>query len=130
MVTIKKISIGSAFRVGAVISVIFWAVFGLLFFALPGMLFSSLTTSSFSGTPELQEFGMIGGMGLLVTYVCAIPFYAIVGGLAGALYALVYNVTAGMVGGIEVELDDLSGRGVDVPDWGPVGGGKPKNEGF
>lgn len=129
MVTIKKISIGSAFRVGAVISVIFWAVFGLLFFALPGLLFSSLTTSTFSSTPELREFGMMGGAGLLVTYLCAIPFYAIAGGLAGALYALVYNITSGMVGGIEVELDDLSGRGVDVPDWGPMSG-KPKNEGF
>jgi hypothetical protein len=120
VVTIKKIGIGSAFRVGAVVSAILWLILGLFF-----LLFQSWFLTAAMSSPEFGgqagQFQGLGVMTLFFSYLCGIPLYAVIGGLVGALYAFVYNLTAGWVGGVQVQID--SDANTTDTGWGPV---KPK----
>lgn len=101
-VTIRNVSIGSAFKVGAILSGLIMAVFGLLFIVLPSLLGASLLAVL------MEEQGMGGlGAGLvggLIGYVVLIVVYTIFGGIGFAIYALLYNIVAGIVGGLEMDL--------------------------
>jgi len=105
MYTIKRVSIGSAFRVGAVSSALVWVVFGILFvlwIIAVGNAFDSAGTQ-FSG--QSNNVGEFSGGAAIFTYLCGIPIYAVIGGISGALYAFIYNLVAGWVGGLELELE-------------------------
>ncbi|MCB1024319.1 MAG: hypothetical protein KDB79_08010 [Acidobacteria bacterium] len=54
---------------------------------------------------------MVGGGGIVmgIVVMIAIPIlYGIMGFIAGAISALVYNIFAGMVGGIEIEVENVN----------------------
>ena len=55
--------------------------------------------------------GMMAGGGAIVMglmIMIGIPvFYAIIGFIAGALGALIYNIFAGIVGGVEIEVENV-----------------------
>ena len=57
------------------------------------------------------DAGMIGGGGSIVIgllVMIGIPiFYSIMGFIGGAIGALLYNLFAGMVGGIEIEVESV-----------------------
>jgi len=114
MVTIiKRVSVSSAFKIGALTTGLLFAVFGLLialiqipFFA---MIASSSSSSSFSGSSSFSNSQMAGAGGIAmicVFYFCGLFVYAIMGGIWFACAAFFYNLVAGWVGGLEVELDD------------------------
>ena len=89
---IKRMGVLSVAKVSAVTL----AAMGL-FIVLIVMLFGSLIGGA---------FGMMGEAG--ITAVIAAPIvYGILGFIFGALYAFIYNVSAGVVGGIEIELEDV-----------------------
>lgn len=119
MLRIQKVSIGSAFRVGAILTAILFVAWMLLFFllALAGGDFSS---SSYGGYDSYSSSDFGGGSILIL--LCGIPFAAIFGGIFGAFYAFAYNLTAGWVGGLEVEVEQRPGT------WEQVTMGKPKRE--
>lgn len=107
MVTVKRIHVASAFRVGALVSGI---LFGILSLCYMIFVFSALSS------PEIaRQLGEASGLGdavtlspinFLVTFlICGVPFYATIGGIFGMLFALVYNFVAGWVGGLEIELE-------------------------
>lgn len=98
MMVIHRIGIGSAFKVSAVMSVVLWAIFGLLLVVAP----DSLDTSNDFGRNNFEE--QSSSVSGILVYLCGIPLQAVVGGLVGALMAFLYNVAAGWVGGIEIEL--------------------------
>jgi hypothetical protein len=98
MLEIKKVGIGSAFKIGAVLSVLLWAVFGLFL-----LLISSQEVMIFQNGQMQQQ--QIGGGQLFFTYLCGLPVQAVIGGIGGAIVAFFYNLAAGLVGGIEVETD-------------------------
>ena len=56
--------------------------------------------------------GLMAGGGSIVmglVFMIALPiFYGAIGFVAGAIGALVYNIFAGMVGGIEIEVESIS----------------------
>jgi hypothetical protein len=114
MVTIKKVSVGSAFKVTAVLFALLWGIFGLFFLLFPALFLGGMSTSM-GAPPEMMNLG--GGFAFM-TYLCGLPIYAVVGGIFGALYAVLYNVVSGWIGGLQVELEDAPNS-----DWGPV---KPK----
>ena len=103
MLKINKVSIGSAFRVGIVITGIFWIIFALLSLCLvsifPSSLDSTLRNDYPYGSVEIDA-----GRALL-NLVCGVPVAAIIGGIFWALAALIYNVVARWVGGLEVEYE-------------------------
>lgn len=91
---LKSIGVGSAAKIGAVTSALMWAVLGLFF-----VMFGSILASAL---PNGQ--GGAGAAGGIMMYIIMIPMYAIFGGIGGALYALFYNLVAGWVGGLEIEV--------------------------
>jgi hypothetical protein len=82
-----------------------YAAMGLIFgalFAFIGVIGSSLAPRSDQGA----LFGAMFGVGAIV----ALPlFYGVLGVVIGALSAWLYNVFAGVVGGIEVQLEPTQG---------------------
>ncbi len=101
MATLKRIGPGSAFKVGLVTYAILGLVVGACF------AFFSMIAGSLAGLAGQQAsagaraFGF--GMGLGAIIVMPI-MYGIIGGIGGALGALVYNLVAGWVGGLEVDI--------------------------
>ncbi len=104
--TIRRVGAWSAFKVGAVVSGLIWLVIGAFFlvFALCGVLGSFGALGSNMGNQSVPRNLALGGTTALIVYVVGIILYAIIGGIVGALYALLYNATAWITGGIEVEV--------------------------
>ena len=100
MATVKRISPGSALKIGAVT----YAFVGLVV---------GLCTAAFSmvvGPAAGLEGGTFGartiGFGLGASAIIVMPIaYAIVGALGGAIGAVLYNLAAGWVGGLEVDIN-------------------------
>ena len=94
MATVKRINPGSAFKVGLVIYAILGFIIGIPF-AFIGMIASSLVASRFP----------VPGAGLGIFSIILFPvFYGIIGGVFAALTAFIYNLAAGWVGGLEVDI--------------------------
>lgn len=100
MQRLHRISVGSAFKVSAVLSALGFGVLGFFFVFLPG-LFGASILGALSG----DQSGAAGGfVAALVIYIVGIVVYAIVSGIIGAIYAWLYNIVAGWTGGLEIEL--------------------------
>lgn len=101
MATLKRIGPGSAFKVGLVTYGILGLVVGVciaLFSMVAGSLGSLAGSQAGAGTRAL---GL--GMGLGAILIAPI-FYGILGGISAALGALIYNLAAGWMGGLEVDI--------------------------
>jgi hypothetical protein len=101
MATLKRIGPGSAFKVGLVV----YAFLGLLVgicMALFSMVAGSLTGLAGADASTTRMLGF--GMGFSAIIIFPI-LYGIVGGIGGAIGAAVYNVVAGWVGGIEIDIN-------------------------
>lgn len=102
MQTIRRIAVGSAFKIGGVLTALIFAVFGLCF--VPAWLSGALVQAGF-----MEERLRAGGLLLncllgLIIYVVGILLYGLFGGVIWALYAWLYNVVAGRIGGLEVDI--------------------------
>ena len=119
--TLKRIDIGSAFRVGVILYGLLFAIFGLIFVLLQSLFFSAITnlarSSNFDAPnlPNSSAFLGVGILGLLCFYGVGIVAAAIFGGIQIAVIAFFYNLTARWVGGLKVELQtDDSGLLDDI----------------
>jgi hypothetical protein len=100
MVELRRVGVLSMAKLEAVMMGAFGLLFGLVtsFFSFVGSMFAS---------PDMS--GLLGiSFGLAAILVFPI-LYAIFGFVAGAIGALVYNLLAGVVGGIHLELVERSG---------------------
>src|SRR5258708_14239753 len=103
MVTIKRVSVGSAMKIGAITYTLTWAIFGLIFLAFQGLFLSAITSSLSSYTNQFpnqggaaaSSFGAIGIAGLCIAYVVGLFFALIAGAIGGAASAFLYNLSAG-----------------------------------
>jgi hypothetical protein len=127
-VTITRISISSAFRVGAVVSALVAVIFFLLFL-IPTMMINDIFSDIFAdiaansgsqvtvvGPSSSSVFGSF-----LITVICGVPFYAIIGGVVAAIHAAIYNVAAGWIGGLQIDMARTT------PRSDPLGITKAKN---
>ncbi|MEQ8675722.1 MAG: DUF3566 domain-containing protein [Aggregatilineales bacterium] len=119
MITIKRISVGAAFKVSAVFSGLMSAVTAFFYIGF-FVLLSNSFTSSYAGvvTPtgtSTTDFGDVSGALLVVLCLCGVLFYAIIGGIFGAIGAVIYNFVARTVGGIELEVTGLGDVAYDDP---------------
>jgi hypothetical protein len=104
--TLKRIDVGSAFRVGIVLYALIFAIFGLLFVAMQGLFLSALSRSgAFDTANDISTFFGAGILSLLCFYVIGVVCAAIFGGIQVALFAWLYNLTANWIGGIKIELE-------------------------
>jgi hypothetical protein len=113
MVTIKHVNVGSAFRVGLMVSAVVAALTGLLFIALQGLfmnlIFNLLTidpsTGSFTSSSGSSVFATFSLVTMCIFYVMMVVFSAIFGGISAAVSAFAYNLVSRWVGGLEIELE-------------------------
>lgn len=105
MYTLRRVVVGSAFKVMAILSGLVFAVVGFFAIFLPGI-FGVGIWSMMAMSPRRLPFGIgLGVLGSILLYLLGIALYAVLGGIVGALYAAVYNLVAGIGGGLRVELD-------------------------
>ncbi len=62
-----------------------------------------------------------GAAGLLLGGVIVAVVYAVIGGILTAIVCWIYNIVAGSLGGIEVQVESVTPPQAP-PVWGPVGG--------
>jgi len=100
MATVKRVGPGSAFKVGLVLYAILGLVLGI-FMAFISMVAGSLGSMGQSAAPGAKLFGFGMGLGAIIFFpIC----YGLIGGIGAAIGAAIYNVVAGWVGGLEVDI--------------------------
>ncbi len=115
MIKVTRIGVSSAFKVGAVVYALFWAVFGLFFVVFQGAItslffmgMSSSNSASFSGSGmsggDLGIFSAISIGSLICFYAVGVVIAGLSGGISAALMAVFYNFTVRLVGGLEIEM--------------------------
>jgi hypothetical protein len=103
MQTIHHIAVGSAFKVGATLYALIFAVFGFFLVLLPGIFGASLLGALLRDQGGAEALGAGFGASIVV-YVIGIIVSAIGGGIGGAINAWLYNIVAGWVGGLKVDI--------------------------
>lgn len=100
MAVVKHIGTGSAFKIGLVL----YAFLGL-YLGVIMALFSMISGSLGPLSPDLVPGAKALGIGFGLASIIIFPvMYGIVGGVAGAISAALYNLIAGWVGGLEVDI--------------------------
>jgi len=118
--TIKRFGVWSVAKINAVL----WFIFGLIVGVIYGLFFMLFGAAMSSLAPE-RDAAAMGGISSVVTgliIMVAMPmFYGITGLIAGAIGALVYNLLAGVIGGIKFELEGVQAYAPPPPptDWAP-----------
>jgi Transmembrane domain of unknown function (DUF3566) len=101
MAVVKRISPSSAFKVGLIAYAILGLVLGI-FMAVISMVASPLGALTQSAAPGAQFFRVGMGVGAIVL----MPFiYGAFGAVFSAIGAAIYNLVAGWVGGLEVDIN-------------------------
>ncbi len=107
--TLKRIDVGSAFRVGIVLYGLLFAIFGLLLVAFQSFLinlFARSVTLDMPNMPNNATFFLgTGILSLLCFYGVGVVAAAFVGGIQFAVGAWCYNRAADWVGGIKFQLE-------------------------
>lgn len=106
---IKRIGVLSAGKIAGVLYLALGLLVGIPL-ACFSLFFSSIFASSGLDTEAAGAF-LVSGVGGLVVYGICVPiFYAVIGFIGGAIMAFIYNVVAGFMGGIELELGDVGAK--------------------
>ncbi len=123
MVRIRRFGIiRTANMVAALYALISIVIFGLIFVPL-----ALIGVSAMPGNMGTQ-FGA-GAVGVLIFGLIIVALYAIMGWIVTAIGCAIYNLVAGWVGGIEVQLESTTPMG-GYPGYGaPAGYGAPTGYG-
>jgi len=110
--TIRRFNVFSVAKIqgflGFVIGLLIGVVYGF-FFMIFGAAISSLAPQG-----DSQTMGGVGAIVIGLLIMIAVPiFYGILAFIGGAIGALVYNVAAGVVGGVKFELEGVA------PEYAP-----------
>jgi len=92
---VKRIGPGSAFKVGLVLYAFLGLIIGALFTLI------SLVAAPFAREGSPHFMGAMFGVGAIIILPI---FYGIIGGIGAAIGALLYNLVASWVGGLEVDI--------------------------
>ena len=95
---LKRIDVGSAFKVGAVTYALMWAVLGLPFILIMSAAGSMARAGGMGGGGAFAGAGIFG-------YLIGIALYGIMGGIGSAVAAFIYNLVSGWMGGLEIEVE-------------------------
>lgn len=106
---IRKLGVLSVAKIQAVmmlvLSLLIAIPYGLIIIVI------SLIGGVGAGSQDGLSGLVVGGGGIVmgIVVMIALPImYAILGFIAGAISALVYNIFAGLVGGIEIEVENVN----------------------
>src|SRR5258708_4862055 len=101
MAILRRVGAGFAFKGGRV----FFAQLGLVLgicMAFVSMVAGTLGTMGQSAAPGARLFGFGMGFGAIIFFPL---IYGLIGGIFAAIGAAVYNLAAGWVGGLEVDIN-------------------------
>lgn len=98
---IRRLGVLSVAKITAIIAAAFGLLAGILIF-LAGSA-AGIAGSSMAGSND-AGMAWLSGMGALSIIVLPI-FYAVIGFIAGAIQAFVYNLAARFVGGVRIETE-------------------------
>lgn len=118
--TIKRFSVFSVAKMQAllmfVIGLIIGVIYGLVFMVF-GAAISALAPQG-EGQAMSGVGSIIGGLIIMIAFPI---FYGVLGFIGGAIGALIYNIAAGVVGGIKFELESTTPAYAPPPapqQWG------------
>jgi hypothetical protein len=117
-VQIKRVGVFSCAKIYSITL----AAMGLVVGVIYGLIFMVLGGAMMAGGG--RDAGTAGASSLVIGLIMmiAIPvFYGIIGFIGGIIGGLVYNVAAGVVGGLELELENMDGGTTyapPAPNWG------------
>jgi hypothetical protein len=94
MYKLKQLNVMSVAKIGAILGLIWGLIWGII------MAFW-ITSLGVIATNMIHMAGLSAGL----LFVCAIIFGLIVGFIGGAFWSFVYNVVAGFIGPIEMDLE-------------------------
>jgi hypothetical protein len=101
---IRKIGILSVAKIYAVMMLVMSLLISVPY-GMMVMIFGAVMVGSGANEGMMAGGGAIV-MGLMI--MIGLPvFYAIIGFIAGALGAVIYNIFAGIVGGVEIEVENV-----------------------
>jgi Transmembrane domain of unknown function (DUF3566) len=102
MAVVRRVGPGSAFKIGLVLYAILGLILGI-FMACISLVAGSLGGLSMpaGGAPGSRLFGFGMGMGAIIFFPI---LYGVIGGIFAAIGAVVYNLVAGWVGGLEIDI--------------------------
>ncbi len=92
MAIVRRVGPGSAFKVGLVLYALIGLVLGICM-AFVSMVAGTLGSMGQSAAPGARLFGFFP------------LIYGLIGGVFGAIGAAIYNLAAGWVGGLEVDIN-------------------------
>ena len=110
MAIVRRVGPGSAFKVGLVLYALMGLVLGICM-AFVSMVAGSLGGLGHSPVPgsggtggswDARSFGLGMGLGAIIFFPV---IYGLIGGVFAAIGAAVYNLVAGWVGGLEVDIN-------------------------
>ena len=102
---INKMGVFSVAKMQSVLGLVIGLIIGVIYGAFI-ILYSLIGASLVGGDAKLAVGG--GGVVVGIVVMIAVPItYAIVGFIGGAIGAFVYNIFAGMIGGIEMEVENV-----------------------
>jgi hypothetical protein len=106
----RRIPVWPVMRVVFIIFLIIGIIVGLMY----GFMMSSfgMLLSALGESPIEEGFPLIGNLGFLMIPIFAI-FYAVFGTIAAIIWVVIYNITASVVGGIELVLEE---KGMPAPE--------------
>ncbi len=106
--TIRRFSVFSVAKLQALLAFVIGLFIGVIY----GVFIMLFGAAMLSLAPNSGDQAIGGGIGAIVAglvVMIAVPiFYGILGFIGGAIGALVYNMAAGVVGGIRFELEGVT----------------------
>ncbi len=112
---VRRIGVLSAGKMSGILGLLLGLIIGLIY----GLIFMMVGVVGLAGR---NGPGAGIGIGLGLGFIILMPIvYGMMSFIFGMIYALIYNLAAGAVGGIELELEDMNaGYGAPPPpmqDW-------------
>jgi hypothetical protein len=109
--TIRRLGVFSVAKIEGLLLFVMGLIIGVIY-GLVFMIFGAAITSlAPSGD---QAMGGVGSIIAGIVIMIAVPiFYGVLGFIGGAIGALIYNLAAGVVGGIKIELEGVT------PEYAP-----------
>ena len=118
--TIRRFSVFSVAKMQALLMFVMGLIIGVIY-GLFFMLFGA-ALSAFATRGEDQAMGGVGSIVIGLMFMIGFPIvYGLIGFVAGAIGALIYNIAAGIVGGIKFELEGTTPTYAPPPppqQWG------------
>ena len=105
--TIRRFNVFSVAKIQGFLAFVIGLLIGVIYgFAF--MIFGA-AISSLAPQTDSQAMGGVGAIVIGLVIMIAVPIlYSIIGFIGGAIGALVYNLAAGVVGGVKFELEGVA----------------------